>query len=81
MAENTKAYELLSELYIRGRLTDHVQAGLVTARQKKHFDIYNAFRREDKTRFKTKSMKVAEVANRFNVSTREVYSSINFMER
>ena len=80
MPEPTKAFILLTELEVQGKLHDAIREGIISARHQKYLNIYNAYKRET-SRFKTKCMKIASVCDLFKVSHMEVYRAINFMER
>ena len=75
----TEIYIHLQDLYVQGKLESSVRCGGVTARDKKFFDIYKALEQET-SRFKTRTMKVVDVAIRFNTSTREVWNAVKRME-
>lgn len=79
MTNVSKAFILLHRLSSEGKLVEAVQSGVVKPRHKKFYDIYTAYILE-RSRFKSKCMKVVDIAERFNTSPREVYNAIIFME-
>lgn len=76
----TKAYQILTDLEVQGKLSESVQAGIVKPRHAKYFYIYQAYRRARKSRFKTKAMCVIDVCHEMNVGRSEVWEAIRFME-
>jgi len=56
----TEIYIHLEDLSTSGKLTSAVKCGMVTARDEKFFQIYKALDQE-KSRFKTRTMKVVDV--------------------
>lgn len=81
MIQTVQVFDQYKEWETQGKLNRLVIAGIISPKQVRAYQMTADFRRELKSRFKTKGSAVVNICDKYKVSRDTFYTGINFMEQ